>query len=43
MFYALFCAVGLVAGFLCCWAIARNALDPLRDMLEAAGYEFDED
>jgi hypothetical protein len=40
---ALFCAAGLIAGFVCCWAIARNSLDPLKDMFDAAGYKFDED
>jgi hypothetical protein len=43
MFYASFFAAGLVAGFVCCWAVARHLLTPLKNVLEAAGDKVGED
>ena len=43
MLYALFAIAGLIVGFVCCWAIARMQLTPLKDMLEAAGHKVGED
>jgi hypothetical protein len=43
MLYALCYIAGLIAGFICCWVVARRLLNPLKDMLEAAGYKVGED
>lgn len=43
MLYVLFSIAGFIAGFICCWAVARRLITPLKDVLEAAGYRIGED